>query len=362
MSRKRRQRPPRQEKLLPKRSPNVPNGTPPQVDDAEPHWQLAPTARDYELGLVATSLADIADSTSRLEQLARERRSSLSTFQRESRRISVQVRKLLLEGDEQLLKRCFIPRLHPLKAPQYQDQDMLSEWIGNIALTFSTEGSTDQKTVEYPTDNTHEITVRPLYGLNRTGDKQYRLANLFDWSSGMIRAGQLLTRKVLQVDEIVLSADQLLRMMVNREGAHSNPNELLTALPTLPVKLTTGTPSDDEYTHANCIKFNGMTYPQIFTYLFGIYLVSMMKASLKHIPRELSRTSVPADVWQTIIDGPSHPFQQPLKLDRDFHMGAVFQVTREGFAPVGDYGQITAMTIQIPDQEQASRARKTGPR
>ena len=36
-----------------------------------------------------------------------------------------------------------------------------------------------------------------------------------------------MTRKVLQVDEIVLSAEQLLRMMVNREGAHSNPNETL---------------------------------------------------------------------------------------------------------------------------------------
>ena len=329
-------------------------GTESQSANTNSYWELSPKAGSHELGLVATSLADIADSASRLNQLAAGGQASLSTFQRESRRISVQVRKLILDGDEQLLKRCFVPRLHPLKAPQYRGQDVLTEWVGNMSIVFQTEGSSGEESVTLPTEHTHETMVRPLYGLRKIREKEYQLAELFDWSSQMLRLGQWLNSKVFQVDDTILTAGQLLRMMVNREGAHSDPNELLTFNLSGPVKLTIGDPTEEGYRRANCIKFNGMTYPQIFTYLVGLYLVSMMKASLRHIPQEIGRVSASTEIWRTIMDGPPQPLRQPMHLDKDYAMGAVIHNTGrrgESFVLVGDYEQPSSTLVQIPDWE-----------
>ena len=104
MSNKRRQRLPRGIKQAQRPSPKLltasPDGEQRQAVDVNPYWQLIPGADRHELGLVANSLADIADSTSRLDLLARQGNVNLSTFQRESRRISVQVRKLLLNQSQ----------------------------------------------------------------------------------------------------------------------------------------------------------------------------------------------------------------------------------------------------------------------
>lgn len=319
-----------------------------QSADINSYWELTPMAGSHELGLVANSLADIADSTSRLDQLSAGGLVSLSIFQRESRRISVQVRKLILDGDERLLQRCFVPKLHPLKAPHYRDQEVLTEWMGNMSIFFKVEGSPEEESVTLPTEHTHEIMVRPLYGLRKMREKEYQLAELFDWSSQMQRAGQWLNSKVFQVDDMILSAGQLLFMMVNHEGAHSDPNELVTFNPSGPVKLGIGDPNGERYRRANCIKFNGMTYPQIFAYLVGIYLVSMMKASLRNIPSEIARTSASTEIWRTIMDGPSQPFRQPMHLNKDYAMGAVIDNTAEGFELVGDYKQPSKTLVQIP--------------
>lgn len=314
-------------------------------------WVLINQAGTHELGLVAQCIADVADYITRVEQLSKTNQLRATTFQRESRHISVQVRKLLLSNDEQLLKRCFVPRLHPLLTPVEQTPTLLTNWIGDLGITFNNGDSSQAKKVTLPTAHTHETLVNPLYGVMRLDEKQYRLGELVDWSSETVKAKNWLNRKVLQVNGISMTAEELLRMMSNREGAHSDPNEMLSIKPASPVEINLPDPKDETYSRANCLKFSGLTYIQIFTYLVGLYLVNMMKASLRNIPSEVAKQSAPPEIWQLIINAPHKPFRGSLELSRDYAMGAMFECSgeeEEPFRLVGDYKTPSRTIIAIP--------------
>ena len=136
------------------------------------------------------------------------------------------VRQLILSGDNRLVWRCFEPRLHPmLTPPMTAPGDELTQWWGGQSITVGTEGSPETEEFPYSTEHTTETVVNPLYGLRRTGDREYTLNELVDWSVPPIRYGPWLNTKSLQIDSTILTAEELLNMMVNREGAHSELNE-----------------------------------------------------------------------------------------------------------------------------------------
>lgn len=316
-----------------------------------PHWEFSRVAGSHELKLTAQCIADIADPITRIRELSTSRELTPLNFQRQIRYLSIPIRKLILSGDELLLRRCFVPRLHPLKIPIDHEPDVLTEWGGDIALSFTDGSSADVKRVSYPTEHSHETVVRPLYGLQRTGGKQYQLEDPFDWSAEPIKESQWLNGRVLRIDDMTLTAAQLLRMMANREGSHSEGDEMLGINFSGPVRITLPDAGDEEYRRANTITFGQLTYIQIFTYLVGIYLVNMMKASLKHIPAEVVRDSAATSIWDTIICAPSEPIRALLHLDKAFAIGVVFQGTGDPDRPVelvGDYENTSTTLIQIP--------------
>ena len=320
----------------------------------DPHWKVSSVADSHELGLTAECIADIADCITRVGELSTTGRLVPAAFQRESRRISVSIRKLILSSDELLLKRCFVPRLHPLKVPKHREADVLRDWMGDMSITFSYDGLPGEREVTLPTEHTHETVVKPLFGLKRIGDNQFQLEQLCDWSASPVKYSQWLNRRVLQIDDTNLSAEQLLRMMVTREGAHSERNEMLKSTMSGPVNVTAGDAADEAYRKANSIRFGQLTYLQVFTYLVGVYLVQMMKASLKHLPQDLAISSTSRDIWQMIIDAPWGPMKQPLHLDKPYTMGAVMRnIGRPGrpFELIGDYKRISTSVVKIPGWE-----------
>ena len=105
------------------------------------------------------------------------------------------------------------------------------------------------------------------------------LEDPFDWTASLVKDATWLNRKILQIDDTILSAEQLLRMMVNREGAHSDRDDMTQLSISAPVKISLPDAGDEAYSRANTLRFSRLSYIQIFAYLVGIYLVNMMKAS-----------------------------------------------------------------------------------
>ena len=233
--------------------------------------------------------------------------------------------------------------------------DKLTQWVGNQTLTFQTSGSIDTDEFTFPTEHTTETLVKPLYGLSRTGEFLYRLEELVDWSVAPIRYGPWLKTKVLQVDATVITAEELLNMMVNREGAHTELNEMARVNYGGPTDISIGDAAADKYRKANIINFSGISYIQIFTFLVGHYLAKMMKSTLSHIPEELTGPNVTSDVWRIIMDTPERVAHFKLHLDREYAMGAVYETTRDPADPmylvmklVGNYEDPSQTLVKIP--------------
>ena len=235
--------------------------------------------------------------------------------------------------------------------PSNHEGDALSEWIGGLEIDFTSGDSPEHERVSFPTEHTHETIVKPLYGLRRIGEKRYLLEDPFDRAASPVKDTTWLNCKLLQVDDTILSLEELLRMMVNREGGHSNRDELTQISISGPVKIPLPDAGDTAYSQANTIRFSGLSYIQIITYLVGIYLVNMMNASLRYISPEIARNSASTDIWRTITSAPSEPLNLSLELNKNYAMGTVLHSTGDADHPfeiVGDYGANSTTVIQIP--------------
>ena len=313
------------------------------------HWTVDERADGHSLYLAAESIADIAEAVTQVDRLVKGGQLATPAFQRACRRISVSIRKLILSGDTQILWRCFVPRLHPLlKPPNGFPADKLTQWMGEQSIGFTHQGATTTERVTFPTDHTTETFVNPLYGLRRTEERTYALAELADWSSPPIRGGQWLNAKVLQVDETIITAEDLLNMMVNREGAHSELNEMVRLNPGGPMDIKMGDAQDEKYRKANIVEFDGISYVQIFAFLTGHYLARMMRATLRHLPEDLTRGHRTTDVWETIINTPTRLPPLRMYLDRPYIMAAIYHNTGEGLELIGDYRTPSRTVVQIP--------------
>ena len=316
------------------------------------HWTTSNTADRHTLHLVAECIAEIAEAVTQTNLSLQADKLTTASFQRACRRISVPIRKLILSGDTQLLWRCFVPILHPMSKPASTvPMDKLTQWIGNQSITMGTAGSPDTDEFTFPTEHTTETLVNPLYGLRRTGELLYRLEELVDWSIAPIRYGQWINTKVLQVDATIITAEDLLNMMVNREGAHTELNDMARVNAGGPIDIKTGDRAAEKYRKANIINFSGISYIQIFTFLVGHYLAKMMKSTLSQIPEELTGPKVTSDVWRIIMDTPERPAQFELHLDRHYAMGAVYETTGDPDNPlqlVGSYEDPSQTLVQIP--------------
>ena len=320
-------------------------------DEPDLHWEISKMADSHELNLTAECIADIAECLIRINELSTSEQLVAPSFQRQIRFMSLPVRKLILSGYGPLLRRCFVPRFHPLKMPRGHEPDVLTERIGEMAIFFTMGESPEERRASFPTEHTHETVVKPLYGLRRIGEKKYLFEDPFDWTTPPVKYAQWLNSKVVQIDDTVLSAEELLRMMANREGAHSDRDELTHLGLSGPVNISLPDAGDEAYRKANAIKLSRLSYIQIFTYLVGIYLVNMMKASLKHIPAEIARNGVSPATKRSIISAPSEPLRHILDLEKDYSMGAVFDTTEDPDHPfklVGDYEATSRTLIQIP--------------
>ena len=325
------------------------------INNQNGHWEIQSEVDSFVFGRFAGCMADIADAIKQINGLSREGQLETHSLDRAARNVSVAVRKLMFDGNGYLFKECVEARLHALKDPKGRPKkglrgDVLVERIEGMSIHYTVVDSEEQKTFEAPAYE-HRTVVNPLYGLRRTGKEQYQLEDPFEFSEPPIKYGRWMNLKVLQVGDAVLSAERILQLLASYEGAHVEANELTSLNASLPVdvKLPKRPKREDElYRKGTWITFGGVSYLHIFTLLVGVYLVNMMKETLKRLPAHTVKRLHNTHLLDSILQSPSRIATPELLLKKDFNIGMVLQSVGDAFELVGEHDKPGITTIQIP--------------
>ena len=111
--------------------------------------------------------------------------------------------------------------------------------------------------------------------------------------------------KVLQVGDAVLSTERILLLLANYEGAHVELNQLTRSNVSSPVDMKLPDEKDELYRKGTWITFGGVSYLHIFTLLVGIYLVNMMKETLRDLPDNTVKRLHITHLLDSILQSPS---------------------------------------------------------
>lgn len=231
--------------------------------------------------------------------MAKDGRSqSVPHAQLAARRISVALRKVLLSGGQGLLRRCIErPALHLLARPATDVPPV--KFIRNfdeqsLILTFD-DGESVPLTVPA---HDHTTVVYPLPGVEHVAGREFRVMSPIDTTSPPVRLKRWLNTRVLQVDEVVLTAEEVLRLLANREGAHHDENLLMVS--PVPIDID----SAQKFALASAVTFGGLAYPHLFSLFVGLYLISQVKCILDQLPFPPDHPSIAA-MRETIKNGPT---------------------------------------------------------
>ena len=128
-----------------------------------------------------------------------------------------------------------------------------------MSIDYTLGESEEHRTYDAPAYK-HRTVVNPLYGLRRVGKEQYQLDDPFDLSRQPIKYGQWMHIKVLQVGDAVLSAERILQLLANYEGAHVESNQMTRLNASSPFDMKLPDRKDDFYRKGTWITFGGVSY------------------------------------------------------------------------------------------------------
>ena len=199
-----------------------------------------------------------------------------------ARRISISIRKLLLDGNGCLLKSCFSdPNLHPLKAPSPSDRPIT--FVQKFNRPTMELGFADGKKtiVEIPEYEQRTI-IHPLYGLSHQSGQTFIFDMPFELQAPPLKFKSWMNTKVLQIDDLKFSAQDLLRAVANNEGAHLGENKRL-AMPD-GSSLNFDNLKNTHYRAVNAVKFGGLSYAHNFVICTGLYIANRSRTVIDHLP------------------------------------------------------------------------------
>ena len=226
------------------------------------------------------------------------RSTSVPHAQLAARHVSVALRKVLLSGGQGLLRRCIErPALHPLARPAANVRPV--RFVRNfdeqsLVLTFADDESVSLIVPAH----THTTVVHPLAGVEHVAGREFRITSPIDMTVTPVRLKRWLNAKVLQVDEVVLSAEDILRLLVNREGAHQD--EHFPMVSPMPIDID----DTQKFAMASAVTFGGLSYPHLFSLFSGLHLINQIKRILDQLPFPSDHPSIVA-MRETIEKGPT---------------------------------------------------------
>ena len=207
-----------------------------------------------------------------------------------ARRISISLRKVLLDGNGYLFKSCFAdPNLHPLKPPSSNARRVsFVEKINSPPMKLEFEDG-KRSTIQIP-EYEQRTTILQLYGMRHESGQTFTFEMPFDTEAKPLKFKAWMNAKVLQIDDIKFTAKELLREVANNEGAHINDGKKI-AMPD-GSSLTFDNLENSRYKAVNAVKFGGLSYAQNFVIFTGLYIASRSRTLVGRLPLDENNKAV----------------------------------------------------------------------
>ena len=222
---------------------------------------------------IIDALSDLKDADKSTGALA-----AIST----ARRISVSLRKLLLDGNGHLFKSCFAdPNLHSFTPPSPNDRPVT--FVQKFDSSTMELGFADGKrTIVQIPEYEQTTTIHPLYGIRHETGQTFLFEMPFNTETTPKKFKAWMNSQVLQIDVMTFTTKDLLREIVNNEGAHLGEGKKL-AMPDAST-LTFDNTKNQRYKALNAVKFSGLSYAQNFVICTGLYISNRSKTIIDHLP------------------------------------------------------------------------------
>ena len=256
-----------------------------------------------------------------------------------TRQISVVLRKILLDGNGAMLKRCIEnPEMHPTKVPVDNAKTLRATQTFKEQQYVLTYADGSSKTLKIPAYD-YIVSVHPLFGINHESESRSVLTTPFDLAAETVKFSKWMNTKILEVNGMQFDTRSVLHLMAVNEGAHTN-ERLPMMGPVLPDE-----DNDARYSAIDGIKFGVFSYMQFFSLLTGLYLVNRSREALG--PGALANIDPRAEEMCQLIH--LYPRDFPLLMNSTVSVATnPLYVLGKNDELVGDYSRGISTTMRIP--------------
>ena len=209
------------------------------------------------------SFRDAMDDIRDVLEIRPDTAMSVGFIRNAGRKVSVELRKLLLDG---------APLVHRvLNRPRFQrlrDRGGLTGDIYENSFTMRVApGTDDGPKLADMAEHTWSITVHPLHGLRFDSQtKQWVFEPLFDAQAQPLALGPWLNQRLFRVDQRVYSLGGTLKFVANKEAVHVDIER------------------DEQSRDMEKVHFGHTTYPHLVAVLVASYVLERYRASRKENP------------------------------------------------------------------------------
>ena len=222
------------------------------------------------------------------------------------RQMSVPLRKLCLDDDGALLKNVVAdPTFHPLGGVKGKYRGVEVSWrTDRQEWTLGYVDGT-RETVVVP-ETEHAIELGRLYGVDFLEEVPWcHVHEPFDVSAPRIAMDEWLSLNAAQVNSVGYTVRDVLRIVANYEGAHTNELFPVVAVGADPESIDRGW--NMKYRLINCVHFGCLSYAQVLVMYAGLYVIREMQhllAEVEHTGRlaELQASTVARIIGQVRTD------------------------------------------------------------
>ena len=308
-------------------------------------WEFREGVGRQDVVNLLLCILDVADALGELEG-AGERDGTGVALASAVRRMGTPIRKLLLDGSGYLFKTCFThPDLHPFVPPDEGAKPVTLVQKFDASPFEFVWADGNRSTVEVPAYE-QRTTIHPLHGVRHVGGQDFAFAVPFDLSGERVKFKRWMNAKVLQVgEEMVFTARDLLRDVVNNEGAHIGDGTKF-ALPDGSAQWMDNQ-RNRRYRAVSAVKFGALSYGQMFCLYTGFYLVSQFKLMLEKLPFGMQEGRWTRSVADRIRGTPTGKLEGRATLVNTTHHGVVLGRDRQLRADI-DFAKGYTTVLKIP--------------
>ena len=294
-------------------------------------------------------MSDALEALNRKEEIARDKQGVV--LRAMSRRVSIGVRKILLDTNARLFKSCiYNPKVNPLKRPGKRTLVCTQEYK-EVNYIIGRQGKGERR---YTIPSYQHVTeLHSLPGIELQGKGKCTITTPFDDNQTPIKFTRCLAETILQVDTSTYTVEQLLRIMADNEAAHINPS-IPMVTPDVPMEQI-GNRTEARYTMTNVLIFGVLTFPQILTMYTGMYIKNRVREmlSLEELRKKIPKC---VEIQQRLARSLDH-IRINATVSTNMHPMVLFG---EGDEIRGDYREGITTKIQMPSHSHNSGSIKDG--